>query len=190
MFYSISAPWRADPQVFRLSSHIKPGAKILHPGSSWVRHFVLWAQNSMQLSIIGEGANTGVGSQPPALVPPAQNKATLVPQSLTRKARSMPGFELQRPLCLFGAWAKRDLLKVWKWNVPHQSCISTSELFSSRCCLLTPAPPHMCVVCVCVCLSVYLNLCYCVLMCLLFSEGINGRLNVCILLQNILLQLR
>lgn len=57
------------------------------------------------------------------------HKATLVPGSLTRKAGSEPSFEPRRALGLFAAGAKRDLLKVWKWKVPHQSCISTPELF-------------------------------------------------------------
>lgn len=78
------------------------------------------------------------------------HKATLVPGSLTGKARSEPSFELRRALGLFAAGAKRDLLKVWKWKVPHQSCISTPELFSCHWLPLDSCGPLWDSACVCV----------------------------------------
>lgn len=67
---------------------------------------------------------------------------------------------------LLGAWAERGILKVWKLNVPHQSCISTFELFSSHHCL-TPVycllDTGVCIVsvfaCVCVCSIVHVCVC-------------------------------
>lgn len=110
-------------------------------------------------------------------------KRLLSHRAWLRKASALPGFELQRPLGRFVVGAKRNPLKVWKWDVPHPSGISTSELFSSHCYLLTHW--SWCVCCVFVWSPQYIISCMPEFSCDYYFPIIRGLL-VCTILNNIM----
>lgn len=113
-FLSVCAPCWANPQTFRFSAHIKLGAKILHP--KFLMSEALCTSGSKQHAALNYWVRSKhrCGNQPPPLVPLPQNKGTLVSKSLTRKTRPCQALNYRDPLGLFGAGAKRNLLKVWK----------------------------------------------------------------------------